>query len=80
MQISLEYPILMKETTKEEIIINKRMNSEGEVQKEDHFLSGIKIYFLFIAIFATIMDVGLLIAQPMEEMVKQEMEVFLPQL
>jgi len=45
-----EASLIVKETTKEKIVIIQCMNSEGLHQKEDQSLPGIKIYFRVIVL------------------------------
>jgi hypothetical protein len=56
---SKEASIIMKEKTKENIMINQRSNSEGLHHKEDHSLPGIKIYFWVIVLHVLTLDIKL---------------------
>jgi len=54
-----EASIIVKETTKEKIVISQGRNSKGLHHKEDHSLPGIKIYFWVIVLHVLTMDIKL---------------------
>jgi hypothetical protein len=56
---SKEASTIMKETTKEKIVIHKDRNSEGLHHKEYHSLLGIKIYFWVIVLHVLNLDIKL---------------------
>ena len=58
-------------------MIGQGMNSKGLHHKEDHSLTGIKIYFMVIVLLVITFDIMLDIVELMEEMVKWEMCMWL---
>jgi hypothetical protein len=59
----------MMESTEENIMINRGMNSEGIHHKKDHSLPGIKISFMVIVLIVLNLDIRLKIAKHMEEVI-----------
>jgi hypothetical protein len=58
------------------IMINQGKNSEGPHHKEDHSLSGMKIYFMVILFIVLTLDIRLQIAGIIKEMFKKEMSMW----
>jgi hypothetical protein len=54
-----EASIIVKETTKEKIVINQGINSEGLHQKEDCSLRGMKVSFMVIFLIVLTLDINL---------------------
>jgi len=54
-----EASIIMKETTKENIMINQGMNSKGLHHKEYHSFPGMKVSFMVIVLLVLTLDIKL---------------------
>lgn len=68
---------MVKEITKDKIMINKGMlniNSKGLRLKEDHFLLGTIVFFLVIIFNVTIINIRLYIVELMEGIFKKMIE------
>jgi hypothetical protein len=54
-----ESSIIVKEITKDNIVISQGMNSKGLQHKEDHSLPGIKICFMVLFLFVITLEIKL---------------------
>jgi hypothetical protein len=54
-----EVSIILKETTKEKIVIIQGTNSKGLHHKEDYSLPGVKVYFMVIVLLVLNLDIKL---------------------